>query len=245
MVGWPRGREELEGLQRALAAMRPEPWEPPERLTVGAVFAAFSTRSDPSERERGWAAAVAGAAHGGAFVPDARAERAFIPGAAYEPGYLALREGPALEAVARALSGLPDVLLVDATGRDHPRGAGLALHLGAVLELPTVGVTDRPLVASVDASGALLLDGREVGRLVRTRAGARPVCVHAAWRTDVETACRVIAACASGRARTPEPLRLARFLARAARARDEGRLPAGWRWTEPTGGEISRAGAGA
>jgi deoxyribonuclease V len=30
-----------------------------------------------------------------------------------------------------------DALLVDATGRDHPRRAGLALHLGAMLDLPT------------------------------------------------------------------------------------------------------------
>jgi deoxyribonuclease V len=234
VVGWPRSREELEELQRALAAMRPEPWEPPERCTVGAVFAAFSTRADRAGRERGWAAAVAG---------EGRAELTFTPEAPYEPGYLALREGRALEAVARALPSLPDVLLVDATGRDHPRGAGLALHLGAVLGVPTVGVTDRPLVAVVGEGGALLLDGREVGRLLRTRASARPVCVHAAWRTDVETACRVVAACTSGRARTPEPLRLARFLARSARARDEGRLPPGWRRLEP-GAAVSRAGAG-
>jgi deoxyribonuclease V len=32
----------------------------------------------------------------------------------------------------------PDVLLVNATGRDHPRQAGLGVQLGAVLGLPTV-----------------------------------------------------------------------------------------------------------
>ena len=42
----------------------------------------------------------------------------------------------------------PDVLLVNATGRDHPRRAGLAVHLGARLDLPTVGVTNRLLVAA-------------------------------------------------------------------------------------------------
>ena len=47
----------------------------------------------------------------------------------------------------RALPVAPEVLLVNATGRDHPRRAGLAFHLGAVLGLPTVGVTTRPLVA--------------------------------------------------------------------------------------------------
>jgi deoxyribonuclease V len=42
---------------------------------------------------------------------------------------------------------VPEVLVVNATGRDDPRRAGPALHLGAVLGLPTVGVTTRPLVA--------------------------------------------------------------------------------------------------
>lgn len=224
MVGWPRTREELTDLQRRLAAQTAEPWPPPlgREIAIGAVFAAFSTRVDPSPSERAWVAAVIGA------------ERCTIVAAAeapYEPGYLALREGRALERAVRGLAHEPDVLLVDATGRDHPRGAGLALHLGAVLGMPTVGVTDRPLVARPDAEDRLLLGGREVGRVVVTRAGARPVCVHAGWRTDVDVAVAVVRS-AGGRARTPEPLRHARFLARAARARDEGRLPPGWRMDE-------------
>ncbi|HET9722386.1 MAG TPA: endonuclease V [Actinomycetota bacterium] len=225
VVAWPSTREGLADLQRRLAAEAAEAWHPPlgREIAIGAVFAAFSTRADPSPSERAWVAAVAGA------------ERHTIVVAAeapYEPGYLALREGPELERAIRGLTRAPDVLLVDATGRDHPRGAGLALHLGAVLEMPTVGVTDRPLLARIDAEGRLLLDGREVGRAVVTLSGARPVCVHAGWRTDVDTAVAVVRS-AGGRARTPEPLRRARFLARSARARDEGRLPPGWRMDEP------------
>jgi len=52
---------------------------------------------------------------------------------------LALREGLLLEQAMGALPIAPEVLVVNATGRDHPRRAGLALHLGAVLGLPTVG----------------------------------------------------------------------------------------------------------
>jgi deoxyribonuclease V len=121
------------------------------------------------------------------------------------------------------------VLLVNATGRDHPRRAGLALHLGAVLGLPTVGVTDRPLLAvgaqPADAAGAttpLLLDGEPVGCWLRTREGVRPVAVHAAWRTDVATAVAVVRAATRRPARTPEPLRRARTAARVARARVRG-----------------------
>jgi deoxyribonuclease V len=121
-----------------------------------------------------------------------------VAGAAYVPGLLALREGPSLEAAVRALGLRPDVL-VDATGRDHPRRAGLVLQLGAILDLPTVGVTHRPLLATgawpEDRPGAtspLLLDGELVGMWLRTRSGARPVAVHSGWRTDVDAAVRTV-----------------------------------------------------
>lgn len=147
-------------------------------------------------------------------------------GGPYEPGLLALRIGALLESVVRDLSKRPDVLLVDATGRDHPRRAGLALHLGAVLQLPTVGVTHRPLVAAGEppanrygATSPLRLDSELVGFLVRTREGVRPVAVHAAWQVDAGTAVDVVLRC-TRRRRTPEPLREARRLARTARNRD-------------------------
>lgn len=217
MNGWPITREELEEVQLRLGARSPRPWSPPEGpYTIGAVFVAFSTRRDPSPRERAWAAAVVGPA------------RAVVVGdveAAYEPGYLALREGAILERAVQGSQATPDVLLVNASGRDHPRRAGLAVHLGAVLDVPTVGVTDRPLVAWLDEEGRLVLGGRVVGHAVGAR--ARPVIAHAAWRTDAGCAAEVVLASAGG-ARTPEPLRLARFLARSQRARDEGRLPSGW-----------------
>jgi deoxyribonuclease V len=124
----------------------------------------------------------------------------------------------------RALPVAPDVLLVDATGADHPRRAGLAIQLGAVTGLATVGVTHRPLLAEgawpPDARGAhapLSLDGACVGAWLRTRAGARPVAVHPAWRTTLDVAIDVVLSCSRGH-RTPEPLRRARRLARIARA---------------------------
>lgn len=165
---------------------------------------------------------------GAAAVADARVLATALVqgtvGAAYAAAFLALREGPLLEEASRALPVDLDVLLVNATGRDHPRRAGLALHLGALLGIPTVGVTHRTLLATGDepgdATGAttpLLLDGEPVGAWLRTRAGARPLAVHAAWRTTPGVAVDVVRRCASG-VRTPEALRVARKLARRARA---------------------------
>jgi len=126
----------------------------------------------------------------------------------------------------RALPNPPEVLLVDATGRDHPRRAGVALQLGAVLGIPTVGLTDRPLLASGEdppdergAASPLVLEGERVGYLLRTKRGTRPICVHEAWRTMPETALEIVLS-VTGAMRTPEPLRVARSAARAARARD-------------------------
>lgn len=229
---WPASEPELELEQQRLARLVPDPWVPSGSDAIGAVFVAFSTPRDPAPDERSWAAAVVVGAD--PFVP---VDRAVVTSAAarpYRAGYLALREGPVLERAVRALTSRPDALVVNATGRDHPRRAGLALHLGAVLDLPTVGVTDRPLVAAgpepgPDRGGSAPLthDGEVVGFRLRTRAGARPLCAHAGWRTDPQTASALVLALAEG-ARTPQALRLARFLARSARARDEGRTPPGW-----------------
>jgi deoxyribonuclease V len=234
-VGWPAGRAELEEAQSALgrAAADATPWRRPEgSYTVGGAFVAFSTGRHLAFAgvERAWAAAVV-------FAEGRRVAVAVVAGsvsAGYEAGYLALRQGKLLEEAVRSLRRMPDVLLVNASGRDHPRRAGLALHVGAVVDLPTVGVTDRPLLAEGLEAGEepgsaspLLLEGELVGYRLRTRRGARSVCAHAAWRTDPDVALEVVLA-AVGRARTPEPLRVARFLARSQRARDEGRLPPGW-----------------
>ena len=145
-------------------------------------------------------------------------------GAPYVPGLLAMREGPVLEAAVRGLPAAPDVLLVDATGRDHPRRAGMAIQLGSTLGVPTVGVTHRPLLAAGEwpedvrgASSPLVLDGETVGIWLRTQPGTRPLAIHPGWRTDIEVAASVVLA-VSVRARTPEPLRVARRLAREQRA---------------------------
>jgi deoxyribonuclease V len=218
---WPATTAELVERQRRLARATPPHWTPGEgTLAVAGCFVCFPRGpSGPGAAgDRAWAAAVLG---------EDEAVVEGVAGAPYEPGLLALREGALLEAAVRGLRGRPDVLLVDATGRDHPRRAGLALQLGAVLDLSTVGVTHRPLLAAGEwpedepaARRPLVLGGELVGYWLRTRRGRRPLAVHAAWRTDADTAAEVVTRSTRG-ARTPEPLRRARRLARLARAAQE------------------------
>jgi deoxyribonuclease V len=223
MATWPTTAHELLRLQQALGELTPERWQPPTTLTrIGACFVCFEpVQGAGAAGDRGFA---------GAAITHRRRLLAGVSvsgpaGGPYLPTLLALREGALLEQAVRALAVVPEVLVVNATGRDHPRRAGLALQLGVVLGLPTVGVTTRPLVAEgawpVDQRGAttpLLEGGEVVGYWVRTRAGAKPVAVHAAWQTDAQDAVQVVLA-ATRRARTPEPLRRARTLARTRRAR--------------------------
>jgi deoxyribonuclease V len=219
---WPNRPADLIAAQIAVAASDTEPWVPRnDPLAVGACVVVFprrqggrGARGDPA-----WAAAAV--LRRRRVV--AEATIATTATAHYEPGLLALREGPALEAAVRALALAPDVLLVDATGRDHPRRAGLALHLGAEIGLPTVGVTHRPLLAGgpwpSDERGAhspLLLDGDCVGAWLRTRRGTRPLAIHPGWRTTLEVAIEVVLTSTHGH-RTPEPIRHARRLARVMR----------------------------
>jgi deoxyribonuclease V len=220
---WPTDPEALVVRQRELAGSSPPPWQPPggDLLLAGCWVCFPRGASGPGGAgDPAWTAVVA--LRAGRVV-----ERHVVAGVAdapYVPGLLALRIGRPMEQAVRRLAGHPDVLLVDATGRDHPRRAGLAVQLGAELGLPTVGVTHRPLVATGEwpedrrgATSPLRIDGETVGCWLRTRAGTRPLAVHPGWRTDLDTALDLVRGTTTRR-RTPEPLRRARQAAREARA---------------------------
>jgi deoxyribonuclease V len=227
---WPTSATQLLDFQKVLGQSSPEPWEPAGAgIAVAGCFVCFARTTSPGEPgEQAWAAATL-LRKGSVMLHTLVTGQAK---AAYEPGLLALREGLLLEAAVRALPETPDVLLVNATGRDHRLGAGLAVHLGAVLDVPTVGVTERTLQAEGDwpavARGAvspLLLGGQLVGFWLRTKRAIRPVAVHAGWRTSPELAVQLVLQ-AVRNARTPEPIRRARTVARRARgAANAARTP--------------------
>jgi deoxyribonuclease V len=221
---WPTDVNALAALQTELAARARDvpPWQPPAgHGRVAACWACFA-RGSSGPGDAGDPLWVAATVLADGRVVDERVG-ADVAGAPYRPGLLALRLGRPVERAVRALAVRPDVLLVDATAGDHPRGAGLALQLGAELEMPTIGVTHRPLLARgespADERGAttpLRHGGRTVGLWLRTLPGTRPLAVHPGWGVGLSTAVEVVLA-ATARQRTPEPLRRARHLARLAR----------------------------
>lgn len=138
----------------------------------------------------------------------------------YVPGLLTFREGPALLRALSRLKQTPDLLLFDGQGIAHPEGMGIASHMGLLLHIPSIGCAKSRLVGEHREPGMkrgsrarLILDGRTVGAVLRTRDGVKPVFVSPGHGIDLEGAIRVVLRCAS-RYRLPEPLRRADHLSR-------------------------------
>ncbi len=139
----------------------------------------------------------------------------------YVPGLLSFRELPA---VLKALEGLrvrPDVFLVDGQGIAHPRGLGIAAHLGVLLDWPTIGVAKSllvgrpqgPLGETRGSTVPLVYRGRVVGMGVRTREKVKPVWVSIGHRVDLLGAVTLVLHTAV-RYRLPEPIRAAHRLSK-------------------------------
>lgn len=133
----------------------------------------------------------------------------------YIPGLLTFREGPVLEAAFNRLQAEPDVFLFDGMGIMHPRRLGVAAHMGLWLDRPTVGCGKTHLLGTYDAPdnarGArspVRHHGEQIGVVLRTRAGVKPVYISPGHRIDLESAVAVALACAP-RYRLPEPIRMA------------------------------------
>src|SRR5439155_2852964 len=111
----------------------------------------------------------------------------------YVPGLLSFREAPAIVDACRTLTLVPDLVIVDGQGIAHPRGLGIASHIGLILDVPTIGCAKSLLVgehAPVDQErGAwtpIIHRGEIIGAALRTRTGAKPVYVSVGHRIGFE-----------------------------------------------------------
>ncbi len=144
----------------------------------------------------------------------------------YIPGLLSFRELPAVIAAFRKLRSQLDVIICDGHGVAHPRGFGIASHLGVLLDVPTIGCAKKRLVGEHAEPGAqrgarapLRLAGRTIGTVLRTRSTVKPVFVSVGHRIGLSSAVRLVLETAV-RYRLPEPTRLAHVLSNAARRGD-------------------------
>lgn len=223
---WPNSEEELISLQNKIAGEHAVPFVySGEDILVGGVYVCFKRGGHGvgSAMDEGWAGVALFRGH---KVVKTAVVRGYSQGP-YCPGLLAIREGKMMDDAVRTLGALPDVLMVNATGIDHPRGCGLAVHLGHALGIPTIGVTLRPLVATgalpenkAGAQSLLYYNGKVVALYLRVKKDVRPLVVHAGFRTDLDSAVRLVLAYTK-RALTPEPIRVARQVARETRSKEQ------------------------
>ena len=158
-----------------------------------------------------------------------KVEEKWVKGTAnfpYIPGLLSFREIPLLLKAIGMVKTEPDLIFCDGQGIAHPRGLGLASHLGLLIEKPTIGCAKNRLVGEFPEVGlnrgdcsTLSYKGKVVGTVVRTRTGVKPVFVSPGYGATIQDATRMVLEC-GGRYRIPETVRQAHLLVNRVRQRE-------------------------
>ena len=133
----------------------------------------------------------------------------------YIPGMLSFREGPVLLKAFENLQRTPDIVIFDGQGIAHPRGVGLAAHLGLFLDIPAIGCAKSRLCGEHREPGPLPGDHEDllhqeqvIGSVLRTKTRVRPVFVSPGHRISMERSREITLECCRGY-RLPEPVRQA------------------------------------
>ncbi len=143
-------------------------------------------------------------------------ERAVYEGKVYMPyipGLLSFRELPLLLGAFERLKTKPQVIMVDGNGVAHPRGLGIASHLGITIGIPTVGCAKSRLLGTHEEPAPQrggvawwFHKGKRIGAVLRTRERVKPVYVSVGHRVGLDSALMLVLESAP-RYRLPEPIR--------------------------------------
>ncbi|MFB7511781.1 endonuclease V [Streptomyces sp. NPDC056144] len=222
-AGWPADEEAARDVQRELRARIVLDEEGP---AVGEGHVTGLDVAYDDERDLVAAAAVVLDARTLDVVEEATAVgRVSFP---YVPGLLAFREIPTVLAALDSLTVDPGLLVCDGYGIAHPRRFGLASHLGVLTGRPAIGVAKNPFTFTYEQPGdqrgefsALLAEGEEVGRALRTQSGVKSVYVSVGHRVSLDRACAHTLHL-TPRYRVPETTRHADSLCRRALKEAQG-----------------------
>jgi deoxyribonuclease V len=139
----------------------------------------------------------------------------------YIPGLLSFREGPILIKTFQKLKLKPDVMIYDGQGIAHPRGMGLASHMGLWFDLPSIGCAKTPLLDEFISPGPsrgsfewIHRGSEKVGAVLRTKERVKPLFISPGHRIDLSTSIQLILESCKGY-RFPEPLRKAHQASRS------------------------------
>jgi len=137
----------------------------------------------------------------------------------YVPGFLSFREGPAVASSLQLLKSNPQIFYFDGQGIAHPRGMGLASHMGIIYNVVSIGVAKSLLVGQYQEPPSekggyswIFFQNQVVGIALRCKKGVKPVFVSPGHRIDIyntiDWTLRV-----TGKYRIPEPTRIAHLYA--------------------------------
>jgi len=145
----------------------------------------------------------------------------------YVPGLLSFREIPPLIEAFKKLKKTPDIIICDGQGIAHPRGFGLASHLGLLTDLPSIGCAKSRLVGETyEQLGPqkgnfvnLYYQGKKVGVVLRTKDNVKPLYISIGHNIDLTTSIETVLSCCT-KYRLPETTRAAHNLVNRIRVEE-------------------------
>ncbi len=133
----------------------------------------------------------------------------------YIPGLLSFREIPPLLKCIKKCKIDPDLFICDGQGIAHPRGIGLASHLGLILNKPTIGCAKKKLVGSfipppqnIKSWSPLWYKDKFIGGVLRSKIKVKPIFVSPGHLMDVYTSIEIVKNLIT-KYKLPEPTRIA------------------------------------
>ncbi|NQV91468.1 endonuclease V [Candidatus Woesearchaeota archaeon] len=131
----------------------------------------------------------------------------------YRLGFEGFREVPAMIEAVNLLEVEPEVLIVSGDGIIHPRGLGLASHLGLSLNIPTIGIAEKLMCGTVE-NGKVFVDKEIKGFEVTTKEFAKPVYVSPGHLISLGSSLDLIRKVIRLPHKMPEPLHIAQRVAK-------------------------------
>jgi len=138
----------------------------------------------------------------------------------YIPGFLAFREVPNLINTYETLKVKPDLIMVDGHGISHPRGLGIASHLGVILNKPTIGVAKSILVGKYKepckikgCKEIVYFNNKAVAYALRSKNNSDVIFVSPGHLIDLDSALSIVLKTLKNY-KLPEPTRIADYYSR-------------------------------
>lgn len=119
----------------------------------------------------------------------------------YVPGLFSFREIPAIKEAYNKLNTKPDIVICDAQGIAHPKGVGMATHLGIELDIPTIGCAKKRLFGEYNEENLGLNKGdfeylrnkdEKIGVVLRTQDKIKPMFVSIGHKVSLNSAINII-----------------------------------------------------